>query len=226
MLESLLLTGCMIKRDGQAGSTVATFAIYKMENLMNKVLFALLLIAQLETSAEDIRPDVRIKDVGTRELHTPFYQNDDGDDSVQISGMPLSQYGNKKWLQISVQYETRPEWIDRLTLEFYLLLPTPEKEKMLFKGIVSYVDIPESREHLAEMYIHFNSYERYYGRGKIQTAVLAKVDGKIVAIDQRNSLKDQWWEGVPSHPAGLLNRLDTPFGVINVEDYEAQAGDF
>ncbi len=189
---------------------------------MKKLLLALLLIAQFGTAAENARPDVKIEDVEVQELHTPLYQNDDGDDSIQISGMPLKQYGNKKWLQVSVQYETRPEWIDRLTLEFYVLLPTPEKNKMLFKGVVSYVDIPESREHLAEMYVHFNSYERYYKRGKIQTAVLAKVDGEIVAIDPRNSLEEKWWENVPTHPIGLLNRLDTPFGVMNGEDYEAQ----
>ena len=93
---------------------------------------------------------------------------------------------------------------------------------MLFKGVVNYVDIPEDRDHLAEMYMHFNSYERCYGRGKIQTVVLAKVDGQIVSIDKRNSLDNKWWENVPAPPCGLLNRLDTPFWVVNADDYETQ----
>jgi len=188
---------------------------------MKNLFIVLLLVASSAYAEEKARPDVEIEDVEIRELHTPLYQNDDGDDSIQVSGMAINQYGNKKWLQIAVHYETRPEWMDRLTLEFYVLLPTPEKETLLFKGIVQYVDIPESRDHLAEMYMHFNSYERYYGRGKTRTAVLAKIDGKIVAVDKRNSLENKWWEEVPAHPRGLLNRLDTPFRIVNAEDYEA-----
>lgn len=189
---------------------------------MKKWILILLLATQWIAEAEEPRPDVRIEDVDARELHTPLFQNEDGDDSIQVSGMPLTQIGNKEWLQISVHYETRPEWIDRLVLEFYALMPTPEKEKRLFKGAVQYVDIPKGRDHLAEMYMHFNSYERYYGRGRIQTAVLAKIDGEIIAVDKQNSLEDPWWEKLPAHPRGLLNRLNTPFAVINVEQYEAQ----
>ncbi len=191
--------------------------------IMKKLLAVLLFVSLSVVAAEKVeRPDITINDVDTQELSAPLYQGDDGDDTLYIPGIPLYSSREKKWFRISVDYETRPDWIDRLTLEFYVLLPGREEEPILFKGEVSYVDIPEGRKHLAEMYMHFNSYERYYRRGKVRTAVLAKVDGEIVAIDDRNSLDDKWWENIPLHPCGLLNRLDTPFRVVNAGNYEAQ----
>ncbi len=191
--------------------------------IMKKLLAVLLFVSLSVVAAEKVeRPDITINDVDTQELSAPLYQGEDGDDTLYIPGIPLYSSREKKWFRISVDYETRPDWIDRLTLEFYVLLPGREEEPILFKGEVSYVDIPEGRKHLAEMYMHFNSYERYYRRGKVRTAVLAKVDGEIVAIDDRNSLDDKWWENIPLHPCGLLNRLDTPFRVVNAGNYEAQ----
>ena len=191
--------------------------------IMKKLLAVLLFVSLSVLAAEKKEsPDITIGDVETQALSAPLYQGEDGDDTLYIPEISLSSAREKKWLRVSVDYATRPEWIDRLTLEFYVLLPYHDGEKILFKGVVSYVDVQEGRKRLAEMYIHFNSYDRYYRRGKIRTAVLAKVDGEIVSIDDRNSLDDKWWENMPLHPCGLLNRLDTPFRVVNAGSYEAQ----
>jgi len=191
--------------------------------IMKKLLTILLFVSFSVIAAEKEKlPDITIGDVETQDLSAPLYQGEDGDDTLYAPGIIFSSNREKKWLRVSVDYATRPEWIDRLTLEFYVLLPSPNDEKILFKGVASYVDVPEGRKHLAEMYMHFNSYERYYQRGKIRTAVLAKVDGEIISIDDKNSLDDKWWETIPLHPCGLLNRLDTPFRVVNAGNYEAQ----
>ena len=191
-------------------------------DFMKKQLITLLIIASTVTAEENNPPDITVVDVRTQELHPPVYQNDDGDDTLQINGLPLLKNKNRTWLRISTRYETRPEWIDRLCIEFYLLLPGKEKTTTLFKGVVHYVDIPKGRDHLAEMYIHFNTYERYYRRGSIQSAILIKIDETIVATDQKNLLDNMWWEKHPAPFHKLLNRMDTPFRVINTETHEAQ----
>jgi len=186
---------------------------------MKNLIMILFLVIGTSAVAAETLPNIEFNDVDTQEIQTPLYQNEDGDDTIQIHGMSLHQNNNKTWLRVAAHYETRPEWIDRLTLEFYVLMPNSGKEPVLFKGVVNYVDIPEGRDHLAEMYMHFNSYERYSSRGRsIRSAVLAKLDGQIVAVDKRNSLDDKWWETIPSSSGELMNRLDTPFRIINVND--------
>ena len=187
---------------------------------MKRLLIALLFTAASAIAAEN--SGVHINTVKTEALASPLFQNEEGDDTIQISGMELDKPGSKEWLRISAEYETRAEWTDRLTLEFYVLLQRPNRSPTLFKGVVQYVDIPRDRKHLAEMYMHFNSYARHAGRGKIRAAVIAKVAGKTVAIDKQNSLDDKWWETMPTHPVELLSRLQTPFAIVNTDRYEAQ----
>lgn len=186
-----------------------------------KKMFAIIMLFAASVAAEN-QPIIEIGRVETQEVTTPIHETADGADTIQVSGMPLEPTGRKDWFRVFVHYRTTPKWIDRLTLEFYVLMPSPEKEKVLFKGAVNYVDIPEGRDHLAEMYMHFNTYARHYGYGEIQTAVIAKINGKIVGIDEKNSLDNPWWEDKQAFKCGLLNRLDTPFRVINMELYESQ----
>jgi len=193
---------------------------------MKKLIIILLCMTATSASfakhKDGTRPIIEIEKVEAQEVGTPVHRGDNNGDTLQIPGISLNQSRREKWLQVSVEYETRPEWMDRLTLEFYVLMPNPEKEDALFKGVVSYVDIPKGREHAAVMYMHFNSYARNYGRGKIRTAVLAKIDGKVVAVDEDSSLDDPWWENTDVNRCGLLNRLDTPFRVVNEERFESQ----
>jgi hypothetical protein len=188
---------------------------------MKKILMILLFVSLSVMAAEkNNRPGVTIDDVETYDAYTPIYEGDEGGDTLQLNGMSLDQRAQKRWFRIAVEYETEPEWIDHLTIEFYLLMPG--EDKILFKGIVQYVDIPKGRDHLAEMYMHFNSYERYRNRGKFKTAVVIKIHGEVVAVSKPNSLETAWWADKQVHPCGLLNRLDTPFRIANVDKYEAQ----
>lgn len=192
---------------------------------MKKILATLLALSTLTALAETKWPDVNVNDVDNETVDSPVFQNEEGEDSLYVGGITLDQGSRKEWLRVSARYETRPEWIDALTLEFYVLLTDGSGTKNLFKGTVDYIDIPKNREHLAEMYMHFNTYARFYNRGSIKSAVIAKVDGKEVSIDRRNSLDDRWWEKYEAHTGRLLNRLDTPFRIVNVNHYEAQNRD-
>lgn len=184
--------------------------------------FAFALTVLCSSGAAADFPEVTIKSVKISEPKTPVYSNAEGDDTIQVSDTALDSTSNRKWFRITAVYETRPEWIDRLTAEYYVLMPSPNRKEALFKGVVNYVDIPRGRDHLSEMYMHFNSYARHYSRGKIEYAVVILMDGKEMAVETSREEPPEWWKSMTPHPCGLLNRLDTPFRIINVEDYEAQ----
>lgn len=189
---------------------------------MKTTLFFLLLFTASAFASEKQQVDIKIRSVTTQECQTPIYSDDDDEDTLQISGIQLKQSQDKKWLRIFTHYETRPEWIDHLTIEFYLLLPGSTETPLLFRGEVRYENIPKGRNHLAEMYLHFNTYKRHYRRGVIRSAISIKIDGTLVASDKKRAPETQWWKNTPSNPCALLNRMDTPFRVINIEKYEAQ----
>ena len=163
--------------------------------------------------------NVRFIRVGTSEPFTPLYQDEDGLDTLHVKGMTQSSASNRKWFRIAAEYSTDAEWLDRLTLEYYVLFPGATN---VFKGTVHYVDIPRGHEHLSEMYLHFNSYARYYKRGVVQYAVVALIDGKQLAVETNKRLPENWWKNMSIHSCGLLDRNMTPFFVVNAEKFAAQ----
>ncbi len=185
-----------------------------MEKHIKAWLFSALFI-----SSSAMAKDVELIKVETSDPNTPLYQNEEGMDTLQVKGLMQASTSTKKWFRIAAEYSTSLEWTDRLTLEYYVLFPDSTN---VYKGVVSYVDIPEGREHLSEMYMHFNSYARHYKRGLIQYAVVALIDGKTVAVNTNKRKPEEWWKTMPVHTCGLLDRSMTPFVVFNVEKFEAQ----
>lgn len=182
------------------------------------LLFLLVFAAACRVSA---RPPITFRGVEFSEPRTPSFQDADGEDSIQADGFPFSPSSDRHWLRVTAEYETHPEWIDQMTLLFYVLLPTDE-DPLLFTGRVDYINIPEGRDHISDMYLHFNTYRRYFQRGNIHYAVVALIDGNEVAVKTNRRRPEQWWKTMKPHSTGLLNRLDTPFRVLNVERYQAQ----
>ena len=162
--------------------------------------------------------EVRFIRIETTEPFTPVYQSEDGLETVQAKGLNTSSTGSKKWFRVAAEYATDAGWIDRLTLEYYILFPG---ETNAFKGTVHYADVPAGRGHLSEMYLHFNSYARHCKRGVIQYAVVALIDGRPAAVETNRRLPEGWWKTISTHPYGLLDRSDTPFAVFNAEKFDA-----
>jgi hypothetical protein len=163
--------------------------------------------------------DVSFIRVETSEPRTPVYQNEDGLETVQAKGLIQTSGSDKKWFRIAAEYSTATDWIDLLTLEYYVLFPGATN---VFKGVVQYMDIPQGRNHLSEMYLHFNRYARHYKRGEIQYAVVALINGKPVAVHTNKNKPENWWTTRTVHLGELLNRSATPFVVFNIEKFEAQ----
>ncbi len=158
---------------------------------------------------------VEIRRISGGKVPTPEYQ------------LKKSQFAarTRDWFQIMVDYETDPEWVDEAIFTYYVVVKArtaqPGKSPYtLFKGDVTYINIEKGR-HKSDIFIHPSTLARY---GDVeQVAVLINVGGRLVAMDglPQGSAAKRWWEQMSPLDGYLLNRMQTPFAMINFDDYEA-----
>jgi len=133
----------------------------------------------------------------------------------------------RDWAELSVVYDTEPEWVDELTFQYYTLLFDKKKgDYSLFKGTVTYVDIPKGRNHASTMYLRPVALTRY---GEV-TAMAVEIIYKGEVIDTKTDermikgakLAKEWWKSpqLAVKEGYVLNRAQTPFALVNYDDYE------
>ena len=139
------------------------------------------------------------------------------------------------WGQILVTYDTVPKWIDELVFQYYVLTLTVEDGKKaysFFKTTVKYVDIEKGRDHMAAVYLRPSTIKRY--GFVVAAAVEVSRDGKVIASrteadNDVGVLEDKWWAedskvmkspNVTTRDGYLLDRMQTPFSLVNTDDYE------
>ncbi|NQT92574.1 MAG: hypothetical protein HQ559_07430 [Lentisphaerae bacterium] len=169
---------------------------------------------------------VRIKRLtglgGQSKVETPTYRTD-----VQRGAKPA-----KMWVRLTTTYDTAPEWIDELTLQYHAMAAKkegPVTRYTIYKATVRCFDIEAGRGHASAVYLRPAALKRY---GElVAVAVEITHDGKIVDSKSEISglrLPPDWWknpqvtdrEGVTVKEGYLLNRAETPFAFVNVDDYE------
>lgn len=130
----------------------------------------------------------------------------------------------KEWGQILVKFETSPDWIDQLDFTFYALVKSDEGKNpyTLFQSSISYVNL-ERGKHESVMYLHPSTGARY---GKVdRVALLVRMNGQLVGMESEPPSKQRWWEQLSPVQGYLLNRLQTPFAMINYDNYPAIKAD-
>lgn len=154
---------------------------------------------------------VAIKKISGAKVKTPEYR--------VVSGQ--AQPRSRDWFAITTQYDTAPEWLDELTFSYYVLIQgrTPQQPKnTLLVGEVTYVNIQKGR-HLSDMYLHPSTLARY---GDVKgIAVIIKQQGRVLTISSEPPTQQRWWEMLAPVSGLVLNRMQTPFAMINFDDYEA-----
>lgn len=151
-----------------------------------------------------------------------------------VTGVSPSR-NRKVWQRVLVNYDTEYEhdqaWMDNLIISYHVMCKRTEKGKVafsLFRLNVSYSDIAEGRDHRAAAYLRPPAIERF---GEVEAvAVEFKVGNEVVATETEKpgSFPDDWWENrqvvdsdkVTIRAGYLLNRKDTPFYLVNYDDYE------
>ncbi|MDP6524324.1 MAG: hypothetical protein QGH15_08875 [Kiritimatiellia bacterium] len=141
---------------------------------------------------------------------------------------------DREWGMVRVEYDTTPEWLDEVVVEYMALSLEPTKDATkkytMYKKSVKYMDVKRDRGHLGSVFIRPSGIERY-GR-LVAVAVKFSVGGKLVAEFGESKLDkkyDPWWKNpvILESPAVtprehyMLNRAESPFAFINMDDYEA-----
>ena len=163
--------------------------------------------------AAEASKDIRIKPPKASPASTPEYD-------VRVKGGGSNNSPNSFWLEVESEFDTAPEWMDEVSFTYYVLLKAKKasdvgpggRQYNLFRGEVSYVDIPKGRGWKSNMFLPASTFKRY---GDVEKAgVQVKVKGVIVAEESTPASRTRWWEEHPVKGA-LLPRNQTPFINVN-----------
>ncbi len=153
---------------------------------------------------------VEIKKIEPAKAQTPEYK--------LLTGQVMAK--TRTWFAINTTYETKPDWIDDLSFTYYVLVRSKEagQKYTLFKGDVTYVNVQKGK-HKSDMYLHPSTLARY---GDVErVAVIVNAAGRVVAMESLPAATTRWWEQLSPVEGYVLNRMQTPFAMINFDDYEA-----
>lgn len=133
----------------------------------------------------------------------------------------------RDWAELTVQYDTDPEWLDEVSLQFFVLLRGKvAPEFTLLKGMMTYVDVARGSKHSGIAYVRPAALARF---GEIVgVAVEAKVKGEIVSVLSEGRLSGkalpvEWWKNPNLSPKDgyIVEKSKTPFALVSFDDYEA-----
>ncbi len=166
--------------------------------------------AQMPPAQEVTAKSVTIRKLDAAKVPTPQYQ--------LLKGQFMGQTRN--WYVVNISYRTDPDWIDELTFTYYLMARAKDsgKKYTMFRGEVTYVNIQKG-DHKSDMYLHPSTLARY---GEVEgIAVIVNAQGRVVAMESQPKSAQRWWEQYPPVDGYVLNRMQTPFAMVNFDDYEA-----
>jgi hypothetical protein len=140
----------------------------------------------------------------------------------------------REWYQLVVRYDTAPEWLDQLVVSYYVMTMKQVEGRpaySLFKKRVTYLDIAKGRDHMATAYLRPTTLLKY---GPVVAAAAelsfktAQGEVTVPLQDTATRLPERWWINpkvvesatVSVRDGLLLDRSQTPFAVINTDDYE------
>ena len=144
---------------------------------------------------------------------------------------------HKVWGVLDVTFTTLPEWVDDLSVTFYVMLQNPkadpkkgERPMSFFTLTLSYSDIARGKDHKVGAVLQPAALQRY--GGAIGLAAKISVGGTEVATiaDGESRLKtaEKWWEDpkivdapvVQRRDGYLIDRMKSPFQLQDNDNYE------
>lgn len=197
---------------------------------MKKALFSLVLAA-VATSAVQAQQNTEFQIVRiTPDLvTTPEYSISYGPKNKKVPK-------NKDFIELEVSFDWQPkaklpQFLDDLTLNYYVLLNNKSKEYpkgTLLIGSVTHTAIPQAKGMNSVMYISPRTLERFFD-GKAPGTVSSAIVDVGVTITKQGQLvaekswkgKGQWWSSLEQVNGYVLNKNETPFAPLAWDYYEA-----
>lgn len=155
--------------------------------------------------------DVKITKVSPEVVKTPEF-------TYQGGTQKRSHVG--QWLEVEVEYETKPDMIDELTFAFKAQI-----NGKLATGDVTYVSIPKQRDHYAVIYIAPRALENLMGGKQLTAAAIQGIwvdcthQGQVLA--QGATKPGTQAPNLPQVGGFILNKSQTPFAMLFWDRYEA-----
>ena len=147
----------------------------------------------------------------TAKVRTPEIKNDANEPQAQA----------RDWARITVQYETDAEWTDELEFRYMVLVKNPKTSVFtMFPATVTYIDIAKGKRHASTVFLRPATLERY---GAVEWAgVKIYLKGKDTPVAMAQVPDDQrpWTLSCPTMQGVLLNRGQTPFAQVAIDNYE------
>ncbi len=181
---------------------------------LSLVLFSFALVIPAELFAQPASDVIRIRRVEGDMVRAPQYQ---------VSGGQRTQR-QRQWLQVKTEFETAPDWIDEITFTYYIVLRNRraaegEQEYNLFRGETTYVNVASMRRGQSAVFLHPSTVERYGDLFRVGVVITSQ--GRVLGMAGNPDSDQRWWEQLPPRTGFVLNRMLTPFAMINFDDYEA-----
>lgn len=154
--------------------------------------------------------DVVISKVLPSVVKTPEYN---------ITGT-TKRFKNLDWLEVEVEFLTKPEMIDELTFKFSMLL----QGKLLVSDDVTYINIPKGREHYGVVYVSPRTLDRITEGHPLTGASIENIKVDVTRQGQLLSTKSMKPVALPNVAQinGLvLKKPDTPFAPLYWDRYES-----
>jgi len=139
------------------------------------------------------------------------------------------------WIQITTEYSTSKDWTDELVFHYYVMTETKIKGETVysfFRATVRYGDVERSTRHISTVFLRPNTVKRFgepIGIG-VEIVYGGQVAAKKEEVLRSGGLPEgDWWKNpkvtdnpkVKSRGGYLLNRSETPFALVNIDDHEA-----
>ena len=193
------------------------------------LLVLTLLLGLSVAQAQQANTDFQISKITPDLATTPDY-------SFSLGPKGKKVQKNKDWLEVEVSFDwtprnPKPEFLDELTLNYYILLNNKDRENpkgTLLTGSVTHVAIPQGKGMNSVMYVSPRTLERFFA-GKVPSTANSAVLDAGVTITQQGQLvaesswkgRGQWWSGFQQVSGYVLNKSETPFAPLVWDYYEA-----
>jgi hypothetical protein len=193
------------------------------------LLVLTLLLGLSVAQAQQANTDFQISKITPDLATTPDY-------SFSLGPKGKKVQKNKDWLEVEVSFDwtprnPKPEFLDELTLNYYILLNNKDRENpkgTLLTGSVTHAAIPQGKGMNSVMYVSPRTLERFFA-GKVPSTANSAVLDAGVTITQQGQLvaesswkgRGQWWSGFQQVSGYVLNKSETPFAPLVWDYYEA-----
>lgn len=161
--------------------------------------------------AEDL---IKLGSIKASKIETPKYEIKRSLQSYPSATRELN------WVEIALPYKTLPDWMNDLSITFYVLIEPkddPTVKQKILVGTVDYVNIKKG-VHRSVVYLHPSTLERFGEPKRYAAVIQTSLDGRPVELSTEDMTP---WKRLAPESGLVLNRMQTPFAMVNFADFEA-----